>query len=111
LISDDLELEAIAAVLAYASRAQVEVNFEEAKELGPGHYQGRSGSGALRWAVLVCLTQALIKLAAAGLIKLDLHRLNWSWYKREGTAGQLRRRLIEHCRPRISRTLNEPTSV
>lgn len=111
LVTTDLELEVIATVRAYAGRAQVEVNFDEAKELGLGHYQGRSGSGVRRWAVLVCLTQALLKLAATGLIKLDLPRLNWSWYKREETVGQLRRRLIEHCRPRISRALNEtPTT-
>jgi hypothetical protein len=111
LVTTDLELEASTAVRAYAGRAQIEVNFDEAKELGLGHYQGRSGSGVRRWAVLVCLTQALLKLAATGLIKLDLPKLNWSWYKREQTVGQLRRRLIEHCRPRISRALNEtPTT-
>ena len=74
LVTTDLELEAIAAVRAYAGRAQVEVNFDEAKELGLGHYQGRPGDR--RWAVLVCLSQALLKLAATGLIKLDLPRLN-----------------------------------
>jgi Transposase DDE domain len=111
LLTTDLELDAIAAVEAYAGRAQVEVSFDEAKELGLGHYQGRSGSGVRRWAVLICLAQALLKLAATGLIKLDLPRLNWSWYKREETVGQLRRRLIEHCRPRISRTLNETSTA
>jgi hypothetical protein len=111
LVTTDLELEAIAAVRAYAGRAQVEVNFDEAKELGLGHYQGRSGSGVRRWAVLVCLSQALLKLAATGVIKLDLPKLNWSWYKREETVGQLRRRLIEHCRPRISRTMSAPRTV
>jgi hypothetical protein len=107
LVTTELELEASTAVRAYAGRAQVEVNFDEAKELGLGHYQGRSGSGVRRWAVLVCLSQALLKLAATGVIKLDLPGLNWSWYQREETVGQLRRRLIEHCRPRISRTLGE----
>jgi hypothetical protein len=111
LVTTDLELDAIAAVEAYAGRSQVEVNFDEAKELGLGHYQGRSGSGVRRWAVLVCLAQALLKLAATGSIKLDLPKLNWSWYKREESVGQLRRRLIEHCRPRISRALYEtPTA-
>jgi hypothetical protein len=111
LLTTDLELDAIAAVEAYAGRVLVEVNFDEAKELGLGHYQGRSGSGVRRWAALICLAQALLKMAAIGLIKLDLPRLNWSWYRREETVGQLRRRLIEHCRPRISRTLNEtPTA-
>lgn len=111
LLTTDLELEAMDAVRAYAGRAQVEVNFDEAKELGLGHYQGRSGSGVRRWAVMVCLSQALLKLAATGLIKLELPKLNWSWYKREETVGQVRRRLIEHCRPRISRNLDETPIV
>lgn len=111
LLTTDLELETMEAVRAYAGRAQVEVNFDEAKELGLGHYQGRSGSGVRRWAVMVCLSQSLLKLAASGLIKLELPKLNWSWYKREETVGQVRRRLIEHCRPRISRKLNETPTV
>jgi hypothetical protein len=41
LLTTDLELDAIAVVEAYAGRAQIEVNFDEAKELGLGHYQGR----------------------------------------------------------------------
>ena len=84
--------------------------FDEAKELGLGHYQGRSGSGVRRWAVLVCRSQALLKLAATWVIKLDLPKLNWSWYKREQTVGQLRRRLIEHCRPHISRSVSATPS-
>jgi hypothetical protein len=111
LLTTDLELEAMDAMRAYAGRAQVEVNFDEAKELGLGHYQGRSGSGVRRWAVMVCLSQALLKLATTGLIKLELPKLNWSWYKREETVGQLRRRLIEHCRPPISRKLDETPTV
>lgn len=107
LLTTDLEMDVIAIVQAYGGRAQIEVNFDEAKELGLGHYQGRCGSGVRRWPVLVCLSQALLKLAATGLIKLDLPTLNWSWYQREDTVGQMRRRLIEHCRPRISRTLEE----
>ncbi len=103
LVTTDLELEPVAAVEAYSGRAQIEVNFDEAKELGLGDYQGRSGTGVRRWPVLVCLTQALLKLAATGVIELDLPRLNWSWYQREDTVGQVRRRLIEHCRPCISR--------
>jgi hypothetical protein len=98
-------------VQAYAGRAQIEVNFDEAKELGLGHYQGRSGSGVRRWPVLVCLSQTLLKLAATGLIKLDLPTLNWSWYQREQTVGQMRRCLVEHCRPRISRTLEEASTA
>ena len=93
---------------AYAGRQHIEVNFDEVKELGLGHYQGRSGTGVRRWAVLLCLAQALLKLAATGHLKLALPTLNWSWYKREDSVGQIRRRLIEHCRPRISRPLPPP---
>jgi hypothetical protein len=104
LLSTDLALDPVAAVEAYAGRGQIEVNFDEAKELGLGHYQGRSGTGVRRWPVLICVAQTLLKLTATGIIKLDLPSLNWSWYKREETVGQMRRRLIEYCRPRISRT-------
>lgn len=111
LLTTDLELDPLEAVKVYAGRAQIEVNFDEAKELGLGHYQGRSGSGVRRWPILICLTQALLKLAATGLLKLKLPLLNWSWYKQENTVGQLRRRLVEYCRPRISRTLADmPTA-
>jgi hypothetical protein len=34
----------------------------------------------------------------------DLPTLNWEWYKREDSVGQVRRRIIEHCRPPLSRT-------
>jgi Transposase DDE domain len=111
LVTTDLELEPVAVVAAYAGRGQIEVNFDEAKELGLGHYQGRSGKGVRRWPVLICLSQALLKLMASGLIKLDLPRLNWSWYQREDTVGQVRRRLIEHCRPRISRAKADEATV
>lgn len=107
LLTTDLELGVLETVQAYAGRAQVEVNFDEAKELGLGHYQGRSGSGVRRWPVLICLAQALLKLAATKKITLDLPTLNWSWYQKEETVGQMRRRLIEHSRPRISRKLGE----
>jgi hypothetical protein len=103
LLTTDLELEVVTAVTAYPGRAQIEVNFDEAKELGLGHYQGRSGTGVRRWPVLVCIVQALLKLAATGCMQLDLPQLHWSWYRREDTVGQFRRRLIEFCRPRISR--------
>jgi len=106
-LTTDLELGVLETVQAYAGRAQVEVNFDEAKELGLGHYQGRSGSGVRRWPVLICLAQALLKLAATKKITLDLPTLNWSWYQKEETVGQMRRRLIEHSRPRISRKLGE----
>lgn len=58
--------------------------------------------------MLVCVAQALLKLAAAGFIELDLPRLHWSWYPREDSVGQVRRRLIEFCRPRISRAQAAP---
>ena len=103
LLTTDLDLDPVAAVQAYAGRLHIEVNFDEAKELGLGYYQGRSGAGVRRWAVLICIAQALLKLAASGFIRLDLPRLHWSWYRREDTVGQIHRRLIEFCRPHISR--------
>ena len=103
LLTTDLDLDPLAAIQAYAGRLHIEVNFDEAKELGLGHYQGRSGAGVRRWAVLICIALALLKLAASGFIRLDLPHLHWSWYRREDTVGQIRRRLIEFCRPHISR--------
>ena len=108
LLTTDLTLTPAEVMRAYAGRQHIEVNFDEVKELGLGHYQGRSGTGVRRWAVLLCLAQALLKLAATGHLKLALPTLNWSWYKREDSVGQIRRRLIEHCRPRISRPLPPP---
>ena len=43
LITTDLTLGPGEAVRVYDGRYQIEVNFDEAKELGLGHYQGRSG--------------------------------------------------------------------
>ena len=105
LITTDMELDPIDAVHAYDGRHQIEVNFDEAKELGLEYYQGRSGTGVRRWPLLISLAQMLLQLIAIDTIKLDLPILNWSWYRRENTVGQVRRRLIEFCRPRISRTL------
>jgi hypothetical protein len=36
-------------------------------------------------------------------LNIELPVLNWSWYKRENTTGQVRRRLTSACRPPISR--------
>jgi hypothetical protein len=103
LLTTDLELDPVEAVNAYDGRYQIEVNMDEVKELGLGHYQGRSGQGVRRWPLLVCASQMLLKLIATEVLKVSLPSLNWSWYKRENTVGQVRRRLIELCRPRISR--------
>jgi hypothetical protein len=105
LLTTDLTLTPERVMQVYAGRQQIEVNFDEVKELGLGHYQGRSGTGVRRWAVLLCIAQAFLKLVATGHLKVKLPSLHWSWYKKENTVGQIRRRLIEHCRPRISRTL------
>jgi hypothetical protein len=43
-------------------------------------------------------------LIATGKLPADLPTLNWEWYEREDTVGQVRRRIIEHCRPPLSRT-------
>lgn len=88
---------------AYAGRQQIEVNFDEVKELGLGQYMGRSGQGVRRWPLFLCAAQMLLKFVATGVIPVALPQLNWSWYKQEHTVGQVRRRLVEYCRPRISR--------
>jgi hypothetical protein len=107
LLTTDLELSVEEAVQAYSGRQQIEVNFDEVKELGLGNYQGRSGQGVRRWPLFLCLAQMLLKLMATGAMAVSLPKLNWSWYSNEQTVGQLRRRLIESCRPRISRALSK----
>ena len=103
LLTTDLELEVEEAVRAYAGRQQIEVNFDEVKELGLANYMGRSGQGVRRWPLFLCAAQMVLKLMATGVIAVALPRLHWSWYKQEETVGQMRRRLVESCRPRISR--------
>lgn len=111
LVTTDLELEPCEAVTAYAGRQHIEVNFDEAKELGLGHYMGRSGEGVRRWPVFVSMAQAILKLVATQVVPVALPTLNWSWYGREDTVGQVQRRLREACRPRISRRKeSDPTS-
>lgn len=114
LVTTDLELDVAEAVRAYAGRQQVEVNFDEVKELGLSHYMGRSGQGVRRWPLFLCAAQMLLKFMATGVLKVALPRLNWSWYEKENTVGQMRRRLVEYCRPRISRLLEgviEPREI
>ena len=111
LVTTDLELAPLEAVQAYGGRQQIEVNFDELKELGLGHYQGRSGEGIRRWPIFLCIAHTLLKLLATKALPLKLPSLNWSWYKQENTLGQIRRRLIEACRPPISRTkASDPTA-
>jgi len=102
LICTDLDLDSLEAVRAYDGRFQIEVNFDEVKELGLGHYQGRSGQGVRRWPLFLCVAHTMLKFIATGILPVQLPWLNWSWYRRENTVGQVRRRLIELCRPRIS---------
>ncbi|MGH9856156.1 MAG: transposase, partial [Blastocatellia bacterium] len=104
LLTTDLELDPRKAVEAYDGRYQIEVNFDEVKEVGLGHYQGRSGQGVRRWPLFLSAVQALLKLIATDVLPVEMPPLNWSWYKREDTVGQVRRRLIDLCRPRLSRT-------
>lgn len=72
---------------------------------------GRSGQGVRRWPLFLCAAQMVLKFMATGVIEVALPQLNWSWYKREDTVGQMRRRLIESCRPRISRALEVSADV
>lgn len=95
----------------YAGRCPIEVNFDEVKELGLGHYQGRSGQGVRRWPLFLCVAHVLLKFLATRVLAVPLPDLNWSWYPRQNTVGQVRRRLIELCRPRISRAKPCPTSA
>lgn len=111
LLSTDLELTVEEAVRAYWGRQQIETNFDEVKELGLGHYMGRSGQGVRRWPLFLCAAQMLLKFIATGIIAVPLPKLNWSWYAKENTLGQVRRRLIEYCRPRISRLLRVDTKL
>lgn len=105
LLTTDLELEVAEAVRAYLGRQQIEVNFDEVKELGLGHYMGRSGQGVRRWPLFLCAAQMSLKFMATGILNVSLPKLHWSWYREENTVGQMRRRLIEYCCPRISRML------
>ncbi len=111
LVTTDLALDVEEAVRAYAGRQQIEVNFDEVKELGLGHYMGRSRQGVRWWLLFLCLAQMSLKFMATGIITLPLPKLNWSGYAQEHTGGQMRRRLIESCRPRISRKLEDDTKL
>lgn len=103
LLTTDLDLEPREAVRAYDGRYQIEVNIDEVKELGLEHYHGRSGQGVRRWPLFLCLGQMMLKFIATRVLPVELPELHWSWYERENTVGQVQRRLIEACRPRISR--------
>jgi hypothetical protein len=103
LLLTALELEVTEVVRADAGRQQIEVNFDEVKELSLAHYMGRRGQGVRRWSLLLCAAQMALKFSATGVIPVALPKLNWSWYEKEETVGQALRRLVEYCRPRISR--------
>ena len=102
LLTTALDLTPVDAVRAYDGRYQIEVTFDEIKELGLGHYQGRSGQGVRRWPLFLCVAQLLLKLIATEVLTIKLPTLNWPWYDRNDTVGQVRRRLIDRCRPRLS---------
>jgi len=102
LLTTDLDLDPRDTVRAYDGRYQIEVNMDEVKELGLGHYQGRSGRGIRRWPLFLSLGQMSLKFIATDVLAVPLPRLHWPWYTRENTVGQVRRRLIEACHPRIS---------
>ncbi len=68
------------------------------------------GEGVRRWPIFLDIAQTLLKLLATKALPLKLPSLNWSWDEREDTVGQVRRRLIEACRPCISRAkASDPT--
>jgi hypothetical protein len=103
VLCTDLTLDPVDAVQTYAGRFQIEVNFDEVKELGLGESHGRAGRGVRRWPLLLCIAHVLLKFLATGVLRAPLPDLNWSWYSRQNTVGQVQRRLRELCRPRISR--------
>jgi hypothetical protein len=103
LLTTDLDLDPRDAVRAYDGRYQIEGNMDEVKELGLGHYQGRSGQGVRRWPLFLCVGQMILKFIATRVLPVQLPPRHWSWYEREDTVGQVRRRLIAACGPRISR--------
>jgi hypothetical protein len=105
LLTTDLELDVTEAVPTYGGRQQIEVNNDEIKELGLGHSMGRSGQGVRRWPLFLCAAHRVLKFMATEVIQVTLPKLHWSWYRNENSVGQLRRRLIEYCRPRISRAV------
>jgi hypothetical protein len=109
LLCTDLTLDPIETVQTYAGRFQIEVNFDEVKELGLGDYHGRSGRGVRRWPLFLCIAHVLLKFLATGVLRVPLPDLNWSWYPRLNTVGQVQRRLREFCHPRISRNKACPT--
>jgi hypothetical protein len=108
LLCTDLTLDPREAVRVYDGRFQIEVNFDEIKELGLGHYQGRSGQGVRRWPLFLCLAQTVLKFIATGILPIALPQLQWTWYPRQDTVGQARRRLIALCQPRISAAKQDP---
>jgi hypothetical protein len=59
--------------------------------------------GVRRWPLFLSAVQTILKLIATGQTPAVLPTLNWEWYEREDTVGQVRRRIIEHCRPPLSR--------
>lgn len=74
---------------------QIEVNFDEVKELCLGHYQGRSAQGDRRWPLFLSAVQTVLKSMATGRLPSDLPTLNWEWYEREDSVGRVRRWLID----------------
>jgi len=109
LLWTPLTLDPVEAMHTYAGRFQIEVNFDEVIEPGLGHYQGRSGQDVRRWPLFLRVARLLLKFLATRVLPVPLPALNWSWYPRENTVGQMRCCLIEFCRPRISR--DEPCSI
>jgi hypothetical protein len=103
VLCTDLTLDPVEAVHPYAGRFQIAVNFAAVQELGLGHYQGRSGQGVRRWPLFLCIPHLRLKFLATGSLPVPLPARNWPWYPRENTVGQVRRRLIALCHPRISR--------
>jgi hypothetical protein len=91
-------LDPLEAVRIYDGRYQIEINFDEVKELGLDHYQGRSRQGVRRWPLFLSFAQMLLKFIATGLISVSLavsYRARpCSWSKSFQRVAQCGRRTI-----------------
>jgi hypothetical protein len=90
------------AVRAYDGRDHIAVHSDAVQAWGLAHSQGRRAQGSRRWPWLLSLGQRSLQCIATGVRAGPLPKRHWPWYTRENTVGQVRRRLIEACHPRIA---------
>ena len=88
LLTTDLRLEVEEAVRAYTGQQQIEFSSDEVKELGLGHYMGRSGQGVRRWPLFLCVVHMTLKFIATGIIALSLPRLTGHDTRKKGRSDR-----------------------